>query len=794
MSDSTARMPDNSAPQSFQVEATQHLNDEQVQDTAREAQSVRPTPRIPNTEELVTLPNAVAEAAHQGQTAERELDDLMAPHAPGAIVTGNTCLLNDVRYSILEQLGQASGEAVVYKIQDPEHRLFVLKYYMPGIRPKSEILDTLMQLQHEDIVRVLDYGFYQDRFYELLEYAAGGDLLQYAPIRELSHMEAIVAQTVSALHFCHGQQIVHRDIKPGNIFYRDAETQNIIIGDFGISSKISEDEQNKLTTQNRSPIYAAPEIYQSVQGKVVIKKEIDYYSLGITLIYLWTGQVPFKGFSEFQIMDAKFKGHIPIPEDMPRRIQQLIRGLLSFNPEKRWGHPEVQRWLAGESVPVFSLQPEQQFQAFKFGHDASGQALEAHSSQQLAQLMESDPEKGKKFLSQGAIKSWLEHNGEHATALALQDIVENETAEQGFWEALYCLDPERLYTSPAGKVCQSLEDIAEAMAQEFSAYGLELQRGHSELWAYLRHCGLNTLCQELQAALTQYSHRSELMALAVLYRLHPDKPYALSPEIQVTSPRELAELIYQGDWSQTQGPEHYNLAQAQLNQGQLLVWLEAIGQGDLVRQLKTQTYASDDQQMEVFIRLLKPETPDIQVKFEAQPLPKHQGRGIMREFIFNYNTLGPGIPYIEIESPPAVICSSNVITTRQGQLQILVDSSRVRKVDQLQQLQIQLKPHGPLHIQSGDHLKISYQKSYPWKRVLQRGCYLGGVCALSALAFRALLAYKYPKFLSAYFGYQFTRQQAQGFSDNALIYICLAGLVMTVLTALWLKKKMRSVP
>lgn len=407
--------------------------------------------------------------------------------------------LNGTRYRLLRRLGKQTGESQVFLLSREGGIQLVLKYYYPGFRPKLPIVQDLMQLRHPGILRIFDAGYFRNQFFELLEFASGGDLLQCAPLQEPGLLRRTVADVAEALRFCHQHQIVHRDIKPDNLFFKTPERLQVLLGDFGISSKIAADDLNQLTSQSRTPIYAAPEVYQSIAGKTVIQPEVDYYSLGMTLLYLWTGVSPFQGLNEFQIMQAKTQGHIHPPEDMPAALRQLIRGLLTVRTPQRWGYDEIQRWLSGEHVPVQDT-PLSDAKPFKFGNDARGEPLEAHRPAELAGLLRADPVKGRQYLHTRAIQHWLESLGEQAIGLEISRMIEHHGEAQAARLAVYALDPSlplllgELPVNDAASLVQAIHGKADDWRGESwpKAYhhGLELlESGELGAWLELRGYG-----------------------------------------------------------------------------------------------------------------------------------------------------------------------------------------------------------------------------------------------------------------------------------------------------------------
>ncbi|PKL76349.1 MAG: hypothetical protein CVV27_10740 [Candidatus Melainabacteria bacterium HGW-Melainabacteria-1] len=487
------------------------------------------TARLPGTDNIATdshPPNQQHSLDTGGNTA-RITGKVMGSGPLSFLRDGQRITLNQREYQVLRRLGKQSGESQVYLLGQGDEQQ-VLKYYYPGFRPKMHVLEELMRVSHPGIVSILDAGYYNGQFFEILAYAAGGDLLQVAPIREPKLLEQIVAQAGATLDFCHRRQIVHRDIKPDNLFFSNVERERILLGDFGISSMLSEDELNQLTSQSRTPIYAAPEVYQSIAGQTVIQPQVDYYSLGMTLLYLWTGKNPFKGLNEFQIMQTKTQGQLKLPGDMPERLRQLIRGLLTVRTDQRWSWAEIQRWLAGETVPVYDA-PNPGHPPFKFGKQASGDSLSAASPAELGQLLRRDPVKGAQFLHSGAIQHWLEAIGEHEMAAGIAELAAQTAGPE---LAVYWLDPQAALPFRGQFVHQPSELAALIYGPEADwdalvgdenwpeayQHGLDLLAS-GELQAWLRAGGHTRLLNDWQALAQQGISLNSRQGLEHLLRL-----------------------------------------------------------------------------------------------------------------------------------------------------------------------------------------------------------------------------------------------------------------------------------
>ncbi|MEO0130001.1 MAG: protein kinase, partial [candidate division WOR-3 bacterium] len=276
---------------------------------------------------------------------------------PAGIPIGGGIVLNDKKYKVINVIARFTGKAEVYLIER-ENQKYVFKYYHPVFKPNDTILQQLKGLTHENIISLIDYGYYHNRFFEILEYAEGGALMdtnpdgtyRYIPIKDMKRIKQIVKEIVNALEFCHSRGIIHRNINPENIFFANPDGIYIKIGSFNILQPPDARVLEDLPLSAIFGIYDPPEWYQNVRDKRVISKEVDYYALGISLIHIFSGEVPFKDLAEFAIMKIKCDGKVDIPDDAPEDLRTLIKGLITVEPSKRWGYNEVQKWLVGETV------------------------------------------------------------------------------------------------------------------------------------------------------------------------------------------------------------------------------------------------------------------------------------------------------------------------------------------------------------------------------------------------------------------------------------------------------------
>jgi hypothetical protein len=396
----------------------------------------------------------------------------------------NEVVLNGTKYSIEKQIAR-SGEAEIFLVSSSgSHTIF--KYYYSQYKPKDEILTKLKGLKHPDIIGLIDYGYYQDRFFEISEYAQGGTIQEIMPVTSIQKVKEIVAETIEALNYCHTNGIIHRDIKPENIFYRTSDKKDIAIGDFGIASNVKEGEELVRTSLARTSLYAAPELFTNIQGKTTIEKSVDYYALGMTLLHLWFGRNPFEDVDEFGIMRLKSEGRVFFPDNIDQDVEKLIKGLITVNPRDRWTYDEVKRWLKGEDVKVNYQTIKFENKPYSFGL-IDGEQIVLNNPKDLAIYLEKYPEKGEGHLYRNTVAKWIEPV-DPGLFNELMDIVEKDFPKDktaGLTKAIYILDTERPFRGIDKTKLKTQEEIASHFEQNFEHYKKDLQNPNAAFFIFL---------------------------------------------------------------------------------------------------------------------------------------------------------------------------------------------------------------------------------------------------------------------------------------------------------------------
>ncbi|QDV58318.1 serine/threonine protein kinase [Rosistilla oblonga] len=235
------------------------------------------------------------------------------------------------------------------------------------------------KLTHWNTVEIFDYGHAADgTFYYVMEYLPGLTMEQVVKMHgpmPASRAAFLLSQVCDALVEAHGESLVHRDVKPANIFvaHRGGVSDVAKLLDFGLVKPMTQNDNLDLTrdgTVTGSPLYLSPE---QALGDTPDHRS-DIYSLGAVAYFLLTGQPPFEGSTPMKILLAQANEQ-PIPpselvDDVPADLEEIVLRCLQKDRNNRfadvqelgdairqcsagdlWDRNQAKRWWKSNGCP-----------------------------------------------------------------------------------------------------------------------------------------------------------------------------------------------------------------------------------------------------------------------------------------------------------------------------------------------------------------------------------------------------------------------------------------------------------
>jgi serine/threonine-protein kinase len=193
---------------------------------------------------------------------------------------------------------------------------------------------VLATLNHPNLPKVTDYFGLGEDYYLVMTLVEGKDLhklmeeRQWQPVPEKTVL-VWARQVMDALGYCHGLNLIHRDVKPSNIITCDPEM--IYLVDFGVAKFMEPGKSTGSTAQVLTPRYSPPEQYT---GQGVMDARVDIYSLGATLYTVLTGQQPIDAVS--RLTGTKLPALRQINPSISPYVEAVIIKALSLEQDKRF--------------------------------------------------------------------------------------------------------------------------------------------------------------------------------------------------------------------------------------------------------------------------------------------------------------------------------------------------------------------------------------------------------------------------------------------------------------------------
>ncbi|KAA3662753.1 MAG: serine/threonine protein kinase, partial [Chloroflexi bacterium] len=250
------------------------------------------------------------------------------------------------KYKLIRRLGKG-GMAQVYQANQPTiDRMVAVKVLHSHLAESDDFVTrfkrearSLGQLQHPNIVRVIDFDASGEMYFMVMDYIPGKTLRDYLDEQgALSSSEALTlsGQLTDALAYAHQNGMIHRDIKPANVMFADIDCTQAVLTDFGITRLMGDDSLTMTGALVGTPAYMSPE---AVLGEKVDGRS-DIYSLGVILYEMVTGRTPYQGNTPLSLVVKQVHEPLTSPlehnPDLPLPLVNILEKSLAKSAEDRY--------------------------------------------------------------------------------------------------------------------------------------------------------------------------------------------------------------------------------------------------------------------------------------------------------------------------------------------------------------------------------------------------------------------------------------------------------------------------
>lgn len=252
------------------------------------------------------------------------------------------------RYTIQRGLGIGGFGEVYFAISDAGKEV-AIKKIQRNLEIELRGVSHCLNLKHPNLISLFDVCRDQTQaWWVVMEYVAGAslrDALDRNPtgLTDAETRRWFTGAATGVAHL-HREGLVHRDLKPGNLF----DDYGVVkVGDYGLSKFISESRRGGQTESVGTFHYMAPEIGRGEYGR-----EIDLYALGVILYEMLTGRLPFDGESAHEII-VKHLSSQPDLTGIAQPYRDVIEKALRKDPRERWTSATAMlEAINGDSAPL----------------------------------------------------------------------------------------------------------------------------------------------------------------------------------------------------------------------------------------------------------------------------------------------------------------------------------------------------------------------------------------------------------------------------------------------------------
>jgi len=252
----------------------------------------------------------------------------------------------DGRYEIQSRIGEG-GMGVVYKARQTSiDRVIAIKMLNAQMASDPTWVQRFYneakacsRLAHPNTIRMFDFGQTSDgRLFMTMEFLDGASLREAVSKGPLAPQRVvkILIQCCASLAEAHSIGIIHRDIKPDNVFLLNmaGSPDFVKLLDFSVAKLL---EGDRMKTQ-AGVVFGTPQYMSPEQGRgLPLDARSDLYALGILAFEMLTGNVPFNDDNPMTVIQMHLHGAIPpLPQSVPYSVQQIVRRALEKDPGRRY--------------------------------------------------------------------------------------------------------------------------------------------------------------------------------------------------------------------------------------------------------------------------------------------------------------------------------------------------------------------------------------------------------------------------------------------------------------------------
>jgi len=308
-------------------------------------------------EETINTTGSLGEQPNEVQTALKRNSEMVARAVKGALesklaalknlsFTGTEAPLRLAGYRILRRIGAGGMSDVYLAVHELDDTPIVLKVLNTGSQSADRMArfiqeyTLLSKIDHPHIIKIFKQGFSDTHAYTAMEYFERGNLRsQMGGAVDPQSVIALISQIAGALSVIHRLGVVHRDLKPENLLLRT--DGSVVLTDFGIAKSIFQSDNPDLALTRHgdligTPSYMSPE---QVSGQR-ITPQTDFYSLGVVMFELLSGQRPYQADTLVSILALQAREPTPMLPKEHAVLQPVVNKLMAKDPGQRYARAQ----------------------------------------------------------------------------------------------------------------------------------------------------------------------------------------------------------------------------------------------------------------------------------------------------------------------------------------------------------------------------------------------------------------------------------------------------------------------